>query len=246
MCCWYLSFFYIPFHVLYFKGIGNPKPRKKRTTDYIIDFSGKGDCKEATPNEFPWVVALKGGCNREPEDTLCAGSLISPSLVISAKHCLLFCKPMKRAWAALGIHTTTGPPANTPVDAEQEIDVIDYHQPPIDKPNVGKRNDLAIYVLERPARLTTKVCPILIPLKTDEFEKNSDFVIAGWGKTSPKLINDLSKNLRKCAVGLRFNLNKDFKDSRDRFYMYGNNQTPDDKGCSPCNGDSGINYEFKK
>ena len=130
-----------------------------------------------------------------------------------------------------------------PVDAEQEIDVIDYHQPPSDKPN-----DLAIYVLERPARLTAKVCPILIPSKTDVFNKNSDSVIAGWGKTGPESIPNTSKNLRKCAVGLRYNLDINFylTDTQHQFIMFGNNQTPDDKGCNPCNGDSGVNYQFKK
>ena len=55
-------------------------------SDYIIGG------RKAVPNEFPWMVRISGGCAA----AYCAGSLISPRVLLSSYHCTYHSKTKNR------------------------------------------------------------------------------------------------------------------------------------------------------
>ena len=83
--------------------------RRRRAADYINDDTNFHNWGEmALDHEFPWMVLIQDGCNWESKKSfrICGGSLISPSLVLSASHCIK-CHINGRndvAYALFGVH----------------------------------------------------------------------------------------------------------------------------------------------
>ena len=195
----------------YFKG-HHPIFKRKRSTDYIVDPTHPNRWGlEATPHEFPWMVLIHDGChysNLNPitsRSQTCGGVLITPSLVMSAKHCME-CDPdgdNDVSYALLGVHEYNGYFTDSITNH-----IIEFFngKPGYDVIPIVKRlfphteepyHDFAMFVLERPAELSPRICPILLP-NEDENIRSEAATVAGWGIYN----NDEEKSmqLRKCDM----------------------------------------------
>ena len=200
---------------------------------------------ETREHEFPWMVLIQNGCNWESEgkDSICGGSLISPTLVLSAAHCI-DCDLNGRndiSYAILGVHEWSGE------FLEKTPDHTHYVIPIIDKltSKTLKENDMAIYVLEKPAKLSRKVCPILLPSR-DEFVSQKEAIVAGWGINKTAGVRSLV--LRKCDTKVPSITTDLFDNSMTQCHIYQEDQItrcyvifiPKKVSCGSCKGDSGI------
>ena len=146
-------------------------------------------------------------CDIDSTPSVCSGSLISPSLVLSALgcaqcHCCLK-NDTKRsffyeAFAILGAYEWKGIYQNLPYDKDfQVIKITDVKSPKSDN-----RNDLALLILESPAKLSKYVCPVLLPSPTTRyFEEKSEAV--GWTYNltkSPRGQIEVIAKLKKCNM----------------------------------------------
>ena len=135
---------------------------------------------EAEPHEFPWMVRLHGGC----AENGCAGSLISPSFVLSAFHCTIdtltrqVCdQKLGRTVAYFGLHK---------IDMRH---LKKYYSIPITDAKYPRRgrnfkpmesHDFVLMILQSPVRFSEKVSPICLPVQNQEF-LNKIATAAGWG-----------------------------------------------------------------
>ena len=147
--------------------------------------------------------------------------MISPTLILSADHCMT-CDLGGRndvSYALLGVHKWSGYFQESFMQdlrdfflSKPDYDVI----PIINKhaPTTQAVNDIAIFVLERPAKLSAKICPILLPQGNEDFSQEPASM-AGWGhnRVDPKNKNkkwnyglpdqtkgQISLYLRKCET----------------------------------------------
>ena len=226
--------------------------------DYISNLDNLDDRfgVEAKENEFPWMVMVHDGCLWESMRAwqTCGGTLISPTLVLSANHCIK-CNLNGRndvSYALLGVHHWSGNFVERTWSQKMFIYFLNlpeykhYVIPIIRKlqPQTLKANDIAILVLERPARLSNKVCPILLPSRHDTLAQGKDAIVAGWGLNATE--GELSLVLRKCNMktptitnNLRENSKNQchwFRKKKEwRCYLIAIPPEP----CGPCTADSG-------
>ena len=190
----------------------------------------------ATPHEFPWIVRVLGGC----AGGNCAGSLISPSFVLSSFHCTVappdVTKPCDhsdgKALAYLGQHNID----MKLLKSYYSIPIIDVKYPKKAGQHVDfggvEEHDFALLILQRPARYSDHVRPICLPAQGQEFH-NKIATAAGWGmfsKGSPQ-----SPELRK--VQLHVDLKKyaycKMFGTQVKWNLLGEAE-------DPCSGDSGC------
>jgi len=147
--------------------------------------------KEATPHEFPWIVRLFDGCPRG----YCAGSLVSPKVILSAYHCTVTIgsddpKPCDHSdgkrLAAFGRHEFH----HQHHRSYETIPVIKVFAPPHGPllPWDSRTHDFALLLLQRPVKYTNKVSPICLPEPNAEFG-GRQATAAGWGRTSKPSVN---------------------------------------------------------
>jgi len=115
----------------------------------------------AAPGEFPWMVSLSVGCG---------GSLFTPTLVLTAAHCV----------------TATGPNTSITITAGA-VDLQDpsritrtsnfVHKGPIAP--ITNANDWALIRMSAPINNLP-----LLPVATDASPHSGNFTVAGWGATS--------------------------------------------------------------
>ena len=135
---------------------------------------------EARPHEFPWIVRLHGGC----AEGGCAGSLISPSFVLSAFHCTIYSQTdqlcdqsLGRTRAYFGMHKIDMRLLKT----YYSIPVIDTKYPRRGRnDNPLESHDFVLMILQYPVRFSENVAPICLPTQNQEF-KNEIATTAGWG-----------------------------------------------------------------
>ena len=231
----------------------HPRYIGKRSLDYIVDPNNPDNWgTEATPHEFPWMVLIHDGCNHlrnwRLDWSMCGGSLVTPSLVMSAAHCL-DCDPAGKsgiAYALLGVHQYNGRFTasfdNKMIEfftGKPKYDVISIIKT-LSPPTVKWSNDFAIYVLERPARLSPKICPLLLPNENSVVDKQAA-TVAGWGKKVHG--GEKSLKLRKCdTITDTFNdrtNNCNNPEGKDRHcYLFLIDKTNKNE-CLACYGDSG-------
>merc|ERR1740137_235020 len=201
--------------------------------DYIIGGS------EAEPHEFPWVVRIAGGCagTGDAKKNLCGGSLISPRLILFAFHCTVSkddkSKPCdhtdEKRVAVLGLHKFKIEDFNT----YYTIPIIEVKYP--DHGDQGFRrnyasHDFAMMVLKEPAKFSSTIKPICLPVQGRDF-CGETAIAAGWGGTKPGS-NEQSPVLKKVELTVSPTL-KYSKMLRTVL------RKENDEYQDPCNGDSG-------
>jgi len=229
-------------------------------SDYMTQFSGQCSCgkpprqrrgkqnrisggSEAQAHQFPWMVRIVGGCVKDK----CGGTLISPRLVASAYHCSYYhgpggdkSKPCdhsdNKRLAVLGHHKIN-------LDL---VDIGDYYTIPIIEakyPNHGKQvftpgqydsHDFVIFVLKTPARLSSTVQPICLPVQGQDFS-GEVAIAAGWGMTTTPQVSP-----HQSPVLMAVNLTVDDKKYK-HYNFFGTRLEKNLRGVykDPCRGDSG-------
>lgn len=171
---------------------------------------------------------------------MCAGSIISPKLLISAYHCTYNKKDGTekpcdhsdgKRLAVLGRHKIEGRKTKSYFG----IPIIDVKYPPNQR--ISSRNfkshDLAILVLKDPIVYSSKIRPICLPTKDEEFYGRSVTTV-GWGRTgAPKVNKKQSPVLKWLQLKVS---EKRYKHKK----MFGTELNKvQQKYQDPCSGDSG-------
>ncbi|KAL9985662.1 hypothetical protein ACROYT_G008088 [Oculina patagonica] len=133
---------------------------------------------EAPINSWPWQVMLMTSSNRQ----FCGGSLIDPSWVLTAAHCVRRSSP-SRVKVRLGAHYRVSGSVGTEQDinVEKIITHESYHKPKT------YSNDIALLKLAKPATLGRGVGLVCLSHPSNALpidNANKKCWITGWGTLS--------------------------------------------------------------
>merc|ERR1712088_1075197 len=124
-------------------------------------------------HEYPWQVGLTNRWGRTP---YCGGTLISPSHVLTAAHCIDVPYDVDNpnyVKVLLGEHSIADS-ENTKADVEEVIMHPQYNPRTIN-------NDFAILRLSSPVNYTTQVSPACLPADVTADYVNAVATVTGWG-----------------------------------------------------------------
>ena len=157
------------------------------------------------------MVQVESGCDPRQYDkdwSTCGGSLISPTLVLSAWHCTQ-CPITDNfpSFAVIGAHRVTRYTVKSEMSSyftrvlnqdSQVLRIVKKSQPP-----TPKHNDLGLFHLEKRVTLGPHVAPILVPEKKETYPQGFEGTIAGWGQMNLNdnaTLLDHPTYLQKCVV----------------------------------------------
>ncbi|XP_063699975.1 serine protease snake-like [Culicoides brevitarsis] len=144
----------------------------------------------AKPREFPHMALIGYG---EPDaiEYLCGGSLISENFVLSAGHCA-----SGRAGPAAYVRLGEFDKYRTDDDARvEDFNIIQVIPHPAYKSS-SQYNDIALFKLDRNAKLSPYVRPLCLPDKREIKERKA--IASGWGRIG--WTDDLSEQLLKVTL----------------------------------------------
>ncbi|XP_035206270.1 transmembrane protease serine 9-like [Stegodyphus dumicola] len=145
--------------------------------------------REAEEKEFPWMVALHFNGK-----FICSASLISPSLVMTAAHCVEYengVEPATDFFGIVGNIRHKGP--ETKIEFSEVISHPEY--------GAGTEYDIAILRIAEPLELSDSISPICLPKAGREFELEYAQAM-GWGVTSTDS-DKPSEILRTTSLGVQ-------------------------------------------
>lgn len=143
--------------------------------------------------EYPWVIALREVTNSVGV-YICGGSLIHPSVVLTAAHCVTG-RDVKNLNVRAGEWDTQT--VNEPfphVDHTVKRIIIDS-----DFNRTNLRNDVALLVLESPIKLAPHINTICLPPLNQHFDGLTCFA-SGWGADKFEKKGEYRVNLKKIKL----------------------------------------------
>jgi len=177
---------------------------------------------DATPNEYPWQVALKRNGQNSP---FCGGTLIDSRTVLTAAHCRTSTTAFK---VVLGDHDVTK------VECEEKtVSVSSWTNHP--NYNSGNQdNDFAILTLSEDVQFSPSILPACLPSGTNFDGKEA--TVTGWGTLysggpQPSKLQEVDVNI--------------MSNTQCKGTIYSDNQITEnmmcatDSGKDSCQGDSG-------
>ncbi|XP_075222582.1 phenoloxidase-activating factor 2-like [Lycorma delicatula] len=144
-------------------------------------FRIKGDeNNEAQFGEFPWMMAILKTDNVNPNTTLtiyqCGGSLIHPSVVLTAAHCV-FGTDYNSLMVRAGEWDTQTKNEIFP-HVNQRVKQVIIHEN-FNRENL--KNDIALLILPKPFNLTKHISTVCLPYQ-DDVPNEAYCTASGWGK----------------------------------------------------------------
>ncbi|EDO37084.1 predicted protein [Nematostella vectensis] len=188
----------------------------------------------AQSGAWPWQIALE-----RSGSFICGGSLVSPTWVVTAAHCIAGSSHTPSYKVVTGEHIR-----NSPEGTEQTHDVkrIITH-PTYNSPQLS--NDIALIELSSPVPLSDRVNPVCLPPQGHQVSVGSKCFITGWGKIRhpggshhilqqammPPLSQDAcKKKVQQAGFGIQIT---------DSMVCAGVPGSLDQGGIDTCQGDSG-------
>lgn len=147
--------------------------------------------RDAKVNTWPWQVSIR----RKHSDGYfrheCAGTLVSPTDVLSAAHCLAFSDKVDDYEAQLGVHTLST--AN--IDGIFKIKLIAFPE----STNLNKLkfpSDVMVISLDSPVRYSDSIRPACIGFVENGFQQATCYVV-GWDNDVRDAIKSGSSTLKE-------------------------------------------------
>ena len=185
------------------------------------------------PNQYPWQVLFQMKWDRDPINPECntpkgqlclprqslgAGSIISPSYILTCAHNVAWFKEDKTfgiadtnsVWLYIGAHVhwadTDGLPLS-PVAGKDLIEEFIVHEDYGKEDNFYGTNppfkDIALVKLISPLRYSHTIRPICLPASTSTLYKRKWAKVIGWGGTTSmySFLNAISISTVSCPSG---------------------------------------------
>lgn len=144
-------------------GLSNPAPR-------IING------QPATKKEMPWIVALSVDFSEAYTVKSCGGSIISPSFILTAAHCLILKNSTERPSVWVNYNSSIRSKGNRALVKNFAV------HPAYDRNRHVHAYDIAILKLWDRLEFDDFVKPICLPCKRWDID-GKPLVVAGWGRT---------------------------------------------------------------
>ncbi|XP_068921157.1 tryptase beta-2-like [Petaurus breviceps papuanus] len=190
---------------------------------------------EAKEGEWPWQVSLRKNLE-DPWKHICGGSLIHPSWILTAAHC---------------VEGDKNDTSKYMIQLRQQNLYKDDHLVPLEKiiihpnyTNVFEGFDLALLKLQSPVQLTKTIQTITLPEASQIFTPDMECWVTGWGDIAFGVHLPPPYTLRKVQVSLMDALTCD-REYHQRSVLsagriiFDNMICAGETGKDSCQGDSG-------
>lgn len=139
---------------------------------------------EATPHEFPWMVYITA--QRDGAAYNCGGSIISPTSILTAAHCVASASPGM-------LNITVGAHDKRKGQSVKAASVI---VPPDYDATNSTHSDIAVVTLAKELQFNSKIAPICVA--ESDNEPFDVMEIAGWGRLGEN--KNAAETLQKTGV----------------------------------------------